>query len=249
MSRLDGKRCLITGGSSGIGLATATLFKEEGARLLLTGRTPASLERAQQSLGDDVLVLASDAASLSDIDALMHFAAERLGGLDVLFVNAGVAQAGAIEQVTEQRFDQLLDINLKGVFFTIQKALPLLGRGASIVVTTSISNRLGSPNFSVYAAAKAALRSMVQSLALELIGRGIRVNAVCPGPIDTPIFSHMGMSVEAANEKRALISQKSPAKRFGLPAEVAQVALFLASDASSYVVGEEIVVDGGMSLL
>ncbi len=249
MRRLEGKVALVTGGSSGMGLASALLFKEHGARLAITGREPATLDAAAARLGQDVLAVRSDAASLADIDGLMAAVGERYGRLDVLFINAGVAHAAPIESVSEADFDAQLGINLKGAFFTIQKALPLMRSGASIILTTSITNQLGSPNFSVYGASKAGLRSLVKSLALELIGRGIRVNAISPGPIATPMFDRLGLPEALAEAKKAAIADKSPSKRFGAAAEIASCALFLASSESSYIVGEEIVVDGGMSLL
>ena len=249
MKKLEGKVALITGGTSGIGLASARLFKEQGAKVVVTGRERHALDQAQRMLGDDAMVLRSDAASLADIDNLMDAVKDRFGRLDILFVNAGVARAGAIEQVGESDFDAMMDINVKGVFFTIQKALPLFGASASVIVTTSIANQLGSPNFSVYGASKAALRSLVKSLALELIARGIRVNAISPGPIATPMFDRLGMSDAMAAAKKQAIASKSPSKRFGAAADIASCALFLASDDSGYIVGEEIVVDGGMSLL
>lgn len=249
MGRLQGKTALITGGTSGIGLATARLFRAEGARIAITGRDPERLAAAQAEFGDDALVVRSEAGSLAGIEALMEQVKERFGKLDVLFLNAGVAKAAPVEMVSEEQFDEIVGINLKGVFFTIQKALPLLGGNASIIATTSITNQLGSPNFSVYGASKAALRSLVESLSLELIGRGVRVNAISPGPIATPMFDSFGLPPEVAESVKGEIGRKSPIKRFGTPEEIAKVALFLASDDSAYVVGEEIVVDGGMSLL
>jgi NAD(P)-dependent dehydrogenase (short-subunit alcohol dehydrogenase family) len=249
MARLKGKNVLITGGSSGIGLATAKLFQNEGASLIVTGRSQESLACAQQELGADALVIRSDAASAVQIESLMEQVKVRFEKLDVLLLNAGVAKAAPIEQVSESLFDEIMDINFKGVFFTIQKALPLFTGSASVIVTTSITNQLGSPNFSIYGASKAALRSVVKSLGLELIGRGVRVNAISPGPIATPIFDRFGLPSDMVMAIKAEIEKKSPIKRFGMPDEIARVALFLASDDSAYVVGEEIVVDGGMSLL
>lgn len=249
MGKLDGKTVLITGGSSGIGLASAKLFLEHGARLAITGRDPDGLARVREELGSDVLTIRSDTANLAEIESLMQQVERRFARLDVLFVNAAIATAAPMELVSETQFDDIMGINFKGAFFTIQKALPLFGAAASVIVTTSIANQLGSPNFSVYGASKAALRSLVQSLALELVSRGIRINAISPGPIATPIFDRFGLPPAVADGIKAEIAQKSPSKRFGLPSEVAKVALFLASDDAAYVVGEEIVVDGGMSLL
>jgi len=249
MNKLNGKTALVTGGNSGIGLAAARLFCAEGARVAVTGRDSATLDEVQRSSEGRILALRSDAGSLPDIDELMQQVKSHLGSLDVLFVNAALAQPAPLEAVTEAQFDAMADVNFKGVFFTIQKALPLLRPGASVIVTTSIANQLGSPNFSVYAACKAALRSLVQSLALELIGRGIRVNAISPGPIATPIWDRLGLPGEARNAIVQDIEGKSPIGRFGEPAEVARAALFLASEDASYVVGQELAVDGGMSLL
>ncbi|AIY42265.1 3-oxoacyl-[acyl-carrier protein] reductase [Collimonas arenae] len=249
MNKLEGKNVLITGGSSGIGLATAKLFLERGARLVITGRDPDALERARKELGGETVAIRSNAADLVEIDALMQQVKKHFERLDILFVNAAVATAASIESVSEELFDEIAGINFKGAFFTIQKALPLFGDSASIIVTTSITNQLGSPNFSVYGASKAALRSLVQSLSLEFIGRGIRINAISPGPIATPMFDRFGLPSETVQAIKSEMERKSPIKRFGMPEEVAKVALFLASDDAAYVVGEEIVVDGGMSLL
>jgi NAD(P)-dependent dehydrogenase (short-subunit alcohol dehydrogenase family) len=249
MQKLSDKTALITGGNSGIGLATAKLFREQGAHLVITGRDKASLAQAKSILGNDVLAIQSDAGKLADIESLMQQIQKQFGHLDILFVNAAIAIVAPFEFVSEEQFDDMVAINLKGVFFTIQKALPLLTKNASIIITTSIVNQMGTPNFSVYSACKAALRSLVQTLGLELIGRGIRINAISPGPIATPMFGRFGLPDEVQQALKAEITNKSPIKRFGAPEEVAKVALFLASEDSSYIVGDEIVVDGGMSLL
>ncbi|MDD2914771.1 MAG: SDR family oxidoreductase [Gallionella sp.] len=249
MDRLKGKTVLITGGTSGIGLASARLFRSEGARLAVTGRNPERLATAQAELGGETLVIPSEASNLSEIDSLMEQVKNHFGQLDVLFLNAALSSPAPIEQVSEAQFDKIIGVNFKGVFFTIQKALPLLGKNASIIVTTSITNRTGSPNFSVYGASKAALRSLVQSLGLALISRGIRVNAINPGPIETGGFNRLPLPRDVFQAIKNDIEGKSPIKRFGTPEEVAKVALFLASDDSAYVVGEEIVVDGGISLV
>ncbi len=249
IKKLAGKSVLITGGNSGIGLATAKLFLEQGARVAVTGRDAVALESARATLGGEGLVLQSDASRISDIEALMADIKSRWGQLDVLFVNAGTAGPAPFESVTEAQFDQVVTVNFKGAFFTIQKALALLAPGASVILTTSIANQMGSPNFSVYAASKAALRSLTQTLALELIGRGIRVNAISPGPIATPIWGKFGLPSTVETAVKEEIQSKSPSKRFGESEEVARVALFLACDDASYVVGQEIAVDGGMNLL
>lgn len=249
MQKLSGKTALITGGNSGIGLATAKLFLEQGAQVAITGRDAATLEDARRSMGHDILAVQSDGGKLADITRLMDTVKEKMGHLDVLFLNAAAAQPGPIELTTEAQFDSMVDISFKGVFFAIQKAIPLMRPGSSIIVTTSISNQVGAPHFSVYAAAKAAARSLVQSASLELAPRGIRVNAISPGPIDTPGFGRWDVPQEVVEAARADFTRRSPSQRFGTSREVAEVALFLASDASSYVLGAELVVDGGMSLL
>jgi len=249
MQKLSGKTALITGGNSGIGLATARLFLEQGARVIITGRDAATLEEASRSLGHDVIALQSDAGRLGDIDALMRTVGERFGRLDILFVNAAFVAPGPFASVTEEQFDGQTAANFKGVFFTIQKALPLMSQGGSVIVTTSISNQVGAPMFSIYAACKAALRSLVQSVSLELIDSGIRVNAISPGPTDTPGFGRWGVPQEVVEAARADFTRRSPIKRFAAPEEIAKVASFLASDDASYIVGAELVVDGGMTLL
>lgn len=249
MQKLLGKTALITGGNSGIGLSIAKMFLANGARVAITGRNAQALQEAAQALGGEVLALQCDASKVSDIEKTMAALKEHWGHLDVLVANAAIAGPAPFEAVSEAHFDELSSVNFKGVYFTIQKALPLLSAQSSVVVTTSISNQLGSPNFSVYAACKAALRSLVQTLALELIGRGVRVNAISPGPITTPMWGKFGLPDEVAQAIKGEVQAKSPSKRFGEADEVAQVALFLASTDSSYVVGQEIVVDGGMSLL
>jgi len=249
MQKLSGKTALITGGNSGIGLAAARLFLDHGARVAITGRDPETLVQTRESLGQDVLAVQSDAGKLADIDELMNAVQQRFGRLDVLFVNAASGNPAPFEHTTESQFDQMAAISFKGVFFAVQKALPLLAPGSCVIVTTSIANQVGAPGFSAYAACKAASRSLVQTLALELADRGIRVNAISPGPTDTPGFGRWDVPREFVEAARADLTRRSPMKRFATPDEVAKAALFLASDDSSYIVGTELVVDGGMSLL
>lgn len=247
--KLQGKTALITGGTSGIGLATAQLMQREGARVAVTGRSPEKLARARQALGPDALVLESDCGKIEAIDKLVQDVGAAFGQLNVLVLNAGIASPAPLEAVSEASFDEVVAINCKGVFFTLQKSLPLLVAGSSVIVTTSITNRVGAPMFSVYAACKAAQRSLVSSLALELIPRNIRINAVSPGPISTPGFHDIGLPVEVTQSIQKQIESKAPTRRLGASEEVAKAMVFLASDDASYIVGEELVIDGGLSLL
>ena len=247
MGKLEGKVAIITGGNSGIGLATAKEFKEQGARVVISGRDQKTLDAAVREIGGEVLAVRADASNLQEIDKLYAAVKERFGHIDVLFVNAGIGKFAPLEAVTEELFDSIMDINFKGAYFTIQKALPLLNDNASIVLNTSINAHIGMPNSSVYAASKAALITLARTLSAELIGRGIRVNAVSPGPIATPIYDRLGLSPEALDETARTILAQVPMKRFGRPEEIAKTVLFLASSDSSFLLGTEIVADGGMT--
>jgi NAD(P)-dependent dehydrogenase (short-subunit alcohol dehydrogenase family) len=249
MGKLEGKVAVITGGNSGIGLATAKEFKEQGARVVITGRDQQTLDEAKREIGGDVLAVRSDTSSLTEIDKLFAVVKEKFGHIDALFVNAGVGRFAPVEGVTEDFFDSIMDTNFKGAYFTIQKALPLLNDNASIVLNASINAYIGMPNTSVYAASKAALITLARTLSAELVGRGIRVNAISPGPVVTPILGRMGMPPEALSETVKSIEAQVPMKRFGRPEEIAKTVLFLASDDSSFLLGTEIVADGGMSQL
>jgi len=249
MGKLDGKAALITGGTSGIGLATARLFLEEGARVAITGQDEGRIAEAAEQLGDGVAAVRAEMSSLKDIEAMVEEARDRFGGLDVLFVNAGVTWAAPFGEVDEQAFDGQVAINLKGPFFTVQKAAPVLNEGASVILTTSNLGEMGMPGMSVYSASKAALRSLARTLAAELVGRGVRVNALAPGPTETPIYGKLGMPPEAVEAMAGQIAGQIPMKRFGRPEEIARAALFLASDDSSFVLGEEVLVDGGWTRL
>jgi len=247
MSALQGKVALITGGSSGIGLATAREFHAQGARVVLSGRDREKLEAVANQLGPHVLGVPTDVTKLSDLDELMARTQETFGKLDILFVNAGVADARTLAETDEAFFDLLMDTNFKGAYFTIQKALPLLNGQASIVLNGSINALVGMAGSSVYAASKAALHSLARTLSAELIGRGIRVNTITTGPTDTPIMKRAGYPPEVIEAHLKTLASQVPIKRLGHPEEVAKVALFLASSDSSFVVGAEIAADGGIT--
>lgn len=247
MSKLNGKIAVITGGSSGIGLATAQKFIKEGAKVVITGRKQETIDEALEVLGENAVGVRGDVANLSDLDTLFATVKAKFGSIDVLFVNAGVAFFAPLEASSEDFYDQIMNINVKGAYFTVQKALPLLREGSSVILTTSVVNQLGMENTSVYSATKAALRSLARTLSAELVGRGIRVNAVSPGPIETPIFSKTGMAQADLDEFGASVTEKVPMKRMGKADEVANTVLFLASEDSSFILGSEIVVGGGMA--
>lgn len=243
--KLDGKIALVTGGSSGIGLATAKQFINEGAYVYITGRRQAELEAAAQSLGDHAKTVRADASTLSDLDALYAQIRREKGRLDILFVNAGVGVFAPIGQITEEQYDQTFNTNVKGVLFTVQKALPLIPDGGAIVLNASIVSVQGVPSFSVYSASKAAVRSFARGWTSDLKDRKIRVNVVSPGPIDTPGLSGLAQNEEEKKALYAQLASQVPLGRIGEPAEIAKAAVFLASDDASYIAGIELFVDGG----
>ncbi|WP_448951610.1 SDR family oxidoreductase [Labrys neptuniae] len=249
MNRLSGKRALITGGTTGIGLETARQFLAEGARVAITGTNPDRLEAARKELGEGVLAIQADAADVSGQKRLAATIGEAFGGLDILFVNAGIAQLKPLADWDEASFDRVFDINVKGPYFLIQALLPLLANPASIVLNTSVNAHIGMPNSSVYGASKAALQSFIRTLSGELIGRGIRLNAVSPGPIATPLYDKLGFSEQDLKNVAASIKGLVPAGRFGEANEIAKAVVFLASDEASYTVGSELMIDGGMGTL
>ncbi|MFZ3201401.1 MAG: SDR family oxidoreductase [Candidatus Acidiferrales bacterium] len=246
MKRLEGKVAVVTGGNSGIGLAAAKRLQEEGAKVAISGRNKKTLDEAVKTIGNGVVAVQADVAKTADVEKMYAEVSRKLGKIDVLFVNAGVAKFAPMAETSEAMYDEMFDINIKGAYFTIQKALPLLNDGASIILNTSVVDKKGNPGTSAYSATKAALRSLARTAAAELVERGIRVNAVAPGPIETPIFGKTGMPKEALDNFAKEINSRVPMKRFGQPEEVAGAVAFLASQDASYITGVEINVDGGM---
>lgn len=243
--KLEGKIALVTGGSSGIGLATAKQFIQEGAFVYITGRRQAELQAAVESLGTQAKGVRADASRLSDLDALYAQIQQEKGRLDVLFVNAGGGTFAPIGQITEEQFDQTFNTNVKGVLFTVQKALPLIPDGGAIILNASIVSVQGVPNFSVYSASKAAVRSFARGWTSDLKDRKIRVNVVSPGPIDTPGLSGLAQTEEQKKALYAQLAANVPLGRVGEPEEIAKAAVFLASSDASYIAGIELFVDGG----
>jgi NAD(P)-dependent dehydrogenase (short-subunit alcohol dehydrogenase family) len=249
MPRFSNKIVVITGGTSGIGLAAAKRFINEGAKVVVTGRSPQSVDGAQKALGANGLAIAADVTKLGELDSLFQQVRKKYGRIDVLYLNAGIAKLGSVAETTEEVFDDILDANFRGAYFTVQKALPLLSDGGAIVFTTSWFDDAGVAGTSAVSASKAALRNFTRTLASELIGRNIRVNAVSPGVIETPLFEKLGLPEANAQELAQVLLQQIPAKRFGKPEEVAAAVAFLASDDASYITGVELAVDGGRTQL
>jgi NAD(P)-dependent dehydrogenase (short-subunit alcohol dehydrogenase family) len=247
MGKLEGKVAVVTGGNSGIGLATARRFVEEGAHVVITGRREKELKEAAALVGKNVTTVAGDVTRLEDLDRLYALVKEKHGHIDVLFVNAGWGEVVPIQAASEAHFDKTFDLNAKGQFFTVQKALPLFKDGGSIILNSSVANVMGLPAFTVYAAAKAAVRSFARGLAMELKDRKIRVNAVSPGPIATPALEKAGLTPEQAEQAAAQFVAQVPLGRRGKPEEIAAAVLFLASDEASYITGVDLAVDGGMA--
>ena len=247
MGKLEGKIALITGGNSGIGLATAKQFVNEGAYVFITGRREPELAAAVQEIGANAIAVQSDISKLADLDRLYGVVKERKGRIDVLFANAGLGEFAPLGAITEAHFDKTFGINVKGTLFTVQKALPLMPDGAAIVMNASITSIKGTPAFGVYAASKAALRSFARTWAVDLKDRKIRVNVVSPATVITPGYKNeLGMSDQQIKEFKAQVAAVTPLGRAGTPDEIAKAVVFLASDDSSYVNGVELFVDGGM---
>jgi len=247
MNRLAGKVALVTGGNSGIGLATAKQFVNEGAYVYITGRREAELAAAVKEIGSDVAGVQGDVSNPADLDRLFAQIQQEKGRLDILFANAGIAKYATLGTVTEELFDSIFDINVKGLLFTVQKALPLLPDGASIILNASVVGSKGLPANSVYSATKAAVRSFARTWTSDLKDRRIRVNAISPGAIDTPGLSDLLGSSEVGQQRMKMLSTVIPHGRLGVPDEVAKAVVFLASDESRYVTGAELFVDGGFA--
>ena len=249
MNRFTNKTVLITGGSSGIGLAAAKAFAAEGARVVMTGRDPAALEQARAAVASNAVSIVNDASSMVDARTLAATLAAANLRLDAAFINAGAAKFAAFPDVHETLWDEIFNTNIKGPYFQIQALLPLLNPGASIVINGSINARIGMPNTSVYAASKAALISLARTLSAELLPRGARVNVLSPGPVSTPIYGKLGLDAAALEATAAQIQNQIPLGRFGTPEEIAATVLHLSSPESAFIVGTEIIADGGMSQL
>jgi NAD(P)-dependent dehydrogenase (short-subunit alcohol dehydrogenase family) len=243
--KLEGKIAVITGGNSGMGLATAKRFVAEGAKVVITGRRQAELDAAVKEIGPNATGVRGDVSNLADLDRLFAVVKELHGRVDVIFANAGVGELVPIDQVTEAHYDKLFDTNVKGLVFTVQKALPLMPNGGSIILNASVASIKGTPAFGVYSATKAAVRSFARSWTNDLKDRKIRVNALSPGPIDTPIFDGLAPTKEGVDKIKEGFVSTIPLGRLGTSDEIAKVALFLASDDSSFVTGIELFVDGG----
>jgi NAD(P)-dependent dehydrogenase (short-subunit alcohol dehydrogenase family) len=247
MGKLNGKVALVTGGNSGIGFATAKQFAVEGAYVFISGRREGNLARAVQEIGENVSSIQGDVSEPSDLDRLFSLIKKEKGRLDIVFANAGVARYSHLREVTEELYDSIFEINVKGVLFTVQKALPLLTDGASIILNASIVASRGLPANAVYSASKAAVRSFARTMSTDLRARQIRVNAVSPGPTDTPGFNELVISSEVGQHRVKMLSSTIPLGRLGRPEEIAKAVTFLASDESSYITGIELFVDGGMT--
>lgn len=249
MKKLENKVAVITGGSSGIGLATAKRFVAEGAYVFITGRRQSQLDAAVKEIGSNVTAVQSDVSNLEDIDRLYGIIAKAKGKLDIVVANAGMVERILLENATPEHFDKIFSTNVRAAYFTVQKALPILNDGASIVLVASTAHLIGVPEHSVYSASKAALRSLSRTFAAELKGRRIRVNTLSPGPVDTPIFDTQAETKEGAEAIKKLYADYNPMGRIGKAEELAAAALFLASDESSFSTGIDLVSDGGQTQL
>ena len=247
MKKLEGKVAVITGGNSGIGLATAKRFVEEGAHVVITSRREKELKEAAALIGRNVTTVTGDVTRLEDLNRIYAVVKEKHGHIDVLFANAGWGEVAPLVAATEAHFDKTFDLNAKGTFFTVQKSLPLLKDGGSIILTSSVANVRGDAAFTAYAAAKAAVRCFARGWTMELKDRMIRVNSISPGPIETPALEKVGLTAEQVEQAIAHFASLVPLGRRGKPEEIAAAVLFLASDESSYITGVDLAVDGGMA--
>lgn len=246
MQKLKDKVAVITGGGSGIGLATAKRFVAEGAKVVITGRSQKTLDEALKELGTSGIAIQGDSSNLNDLERIYKEVENQLGKVDTLVVNAGVYIMAPLADFTEEMFDKVSDINFKGAFFSVQKALPVLNDGASVILISSTVNEKGIPNHSAYSASKAAVRSLARSFSADLLDRKIRVNTISPGPIDTPVFNTVTSTNEEAEAMAAAMGNFTPLKRLGTPDEIASGAVYLASDESAFMLGTEILIDGGL---
>lgn len=249
MPRLRDKTTLITGGTSGIGLATARRFLEEGARVAITGTNAARLDEARKTFGAEVLVIEADAGEIAAQDHVARSVSQAFGKLDAVFVNAGIADIRPLGDWTEAAFDRSIDIDLKGPYFLIKALVPLLSNPSSIILSGSVNAHMGMAGTQVYSLAKAGMISLARTLSGELVGRGVRANAISPGPIDTPLNDKLGLDAEAAKARAKAVVGLVPAGRFGTAEEIANAAVFLASDECTFMVGAELLIDGGMSIV
>jgi NAD(P)-dependent dehydrogenase (short-subunit alcohol dehydrogenase family) len=250
---MDGERfkervAVVTGGNKGIGLGVAKAYAREGASVVITGRDEKSLAAAAEEIGPGTLAIKSDAGKISDIEKTMDAIREKLGGIDALFVNAGAGKFTPLEEVTESFFDDTFNVNVKGLLFTVQKAVPLMRAGSAVVLNASINGHMAMPNTTVYAASKAAVISLAKTLAIELVERGIRVNSISPGPIESTFLSRELPAGELQQTKDWIVSQV-PMKRFGQPEDIAAAVLYLTSSESAFVIGADLIIDGGMKTL
>lgn len=246
MKNLENKVAIVTGGNSGIGYAAAAVLAERGAKVIVTGRNKEALNKAEQEL--NVTGIAADQSDLKSIDNLVAEVAAKFGKVDAVFLNAGIASFAPLELASEEHYDSIMNVNVKGVYFTLQKLLPILNDGASIILNTSVNASVGMPNSSAYAASKAALLSLNRVFATELAPRKIRINAVSPGPVETPIYGKLGLQKEEVEGFGAVLADKILLKRFGQASEIGKTVAFLASDDASFITGTEIVVDGGLTV-
>ncbi|MCF0069549.1 SDR family oxidoreductase [Dyadobacter sp. CY261] len=251
MSRLAHKTAVVTGGNSGIGLATVHEYINEGAEVIFTGRNAKTNQEVEQQLGQHAHGIVSDTAKREDIQSLRAEVEKHAGKIDILFINAGIAKFSAIDQATEAFYDEMFDINFKGAYFTIQALLPIINEGGSIVLNTSINAHIGMPGASLYAASKAALLTLAKNLSAELLPRKIRVNAISPGPVATPLYTphKLGISEDEVKQIGQGIAAQVPVGRFGTPEEIAKAAVYFASDESRFLLGTELIIDGGMATL